>query len=498
MPSNSLLDTIVGQIATKSAPSFDNTSYEPTPEQSHILSLAASGNSNLMINAYAGTGKTATLEMIERAVTTTPILYLVFNKRNQQEAEQRMLSTTRCKTLNGLGHGIWAQAVAKRKLSIPKNKCADILRGIINEAPKKEKDILWDAFWEVLDGVGMAKALGYVPIGAPAHVKSLCTQSDFHARLDQKPDDLVSDLIDAVLRISIKQAYDGLIDFNDQLYMPALFGGTYPRYPLVMVDEAQDLSPINHAMLNKLCKHSRVIAVGDPFQSIYGFRGAVQSGMQILRERFNMVESSLSVSFRCPEAIVLNARWRVPEFKFFKSGGHVEVLKTLSFADIPEGATILCRNNAPLFKLALRLLVGKRSVEVAGAEIGPKLIATMKKMGPDDMSQASLLSAIDDWLNEKLAKGSTSAADMAECMKAFAEFGATLSQAIIYAEHLFAQQGSIKLMTGHKAKGLEWNHVIHIDPWLIGVDEQELNLRYVIQTRSKDKYFEVDSAMVMA
>jgi superfamily I DNA/RNA helicase len=78
-------------------------------------------------------------------------------------------------------------------------------------------------------------------------------------------------------------------------------------------------------------------------------------------------------------------------------------------------------------------------------------------------------------------------------MKVFATFGATLGQAVSYAEHMFAQQGTIRLLTGHKAKGLEWDTVYHLDPWLIGDEEQELNLRYVITTRSKDKLFEVNS-----
>jgi superfamily I DNA/RNA helicase len=74
------------------------------------------------------------------------------------------------------------------------------------------------------------------------------------------------------LAINIEQAFRGIIDFDDQIYMPTLFGGSWPQFPLVMIDEAQDLSPINHAMLSKLVKH-RLIAVGDPYQSIYGFRG---------------------------------------------------------------------------------------------------------------------------------------------------------------------------------------------------------------------------------
>ena len=36
-------------------------------------------------------------------------------------------------------------------------------------------------------------------------------------------------------------------------------------------------------------------------------------------------------------------------------------------------------------------------------------------------------------------------------MRVFASYGQTLGAAISYAEHLFAQSGTIHLLTGHKA-----------------------------------------------
>ena len=47
----------------------------PTEEQQHILDLSTQTEDNLLISALAGTGKTSTLELIERAVKTKPILY---------------------------------------------------------------------------------------------------------------------------------------------------------------------------------------------------------------------------------------------------------------------------------------------------------------------------------------------------------------------------------------------------------------------------------------
>ena len=81
-------------------------------------------------------------------------------------------------------------------------------------------------------------------------------------------------------------------------------------------------------------------------------------------------------------------------------------------------------------------------------------------------------------------------------MRVFASHGSTLGTAIAYAEHLFAQRGTIRLLTGHKAKGLEFPTVFHLDPWLCRDEEQDLNLRYVIQTRAMESYYEIDSRAI--
>lgn len=55
-------------------------------------------------------------------------------------------------------------------------------------------------------------------------------------------------------------------------------------------------------------------------------------------------------------------------------------------------------------------------------------------------------------------------------------------------------------MSGHKSKGLEWASVFHLDPWRIPSPfsrkgealEQELNLEYVITTRTKSELTLID------
>jgi superfamily I DNA/RNA helicase len=472
----------------------------PTQEQQDILDADRSSNANLMINALAGTGKSATLKLLDMAHTKSEArLYLVFAKRNQLEAvaDQKagaFSALTSIKTFNGLGHGIWAKAIA-HPIALDKTKSRTLFRELVDGLNRTDASDAWKSYQVIMDGVEKAKALGYVPTDVK-RVSPLISRTDLHHAMDETPNEYAAELIDQLLRESIRRAYLGLIDFNDQIYMPALFGGPFPRFQRIMVDEYQDQSPVNHALLARLVK-GHLIGVGDPFQNIYGFRGAKAGGMAAAVETYGMTELPLSVSFRCPQAIVEAARWRVPHFQWSRPGGEVNELERMAGADFPDDATIICRNNAPLLRMAFRLISAGRSVTVVGSELGPRLVAIMKKLGPDSMSRKDLIDAIEFWREQKLMANSKSANDLADCMRVFADHGSTLSSAVSYAEHLFAQQGTIRLLTGHKSKGLEFNNVYWLDPDLCSSHEQDRNLAYVITTRSMNKLNVVDSSSIL-
>lgn len=476
--------------------------HTPTPEQQAILDHQASKSApNLMINALAGTGKSATLKMLDLVHKTKPAIYLVFNVRNKDEALKaqksgEFSSTTIIKNFNGCGHGIWAKAISGN-IALDKQKTRNIWRGMIDDMSRPDAQEAWSYYSVVLDGIERAKAIGYVPTKIKFPHKSLITATDLSRAMDEIPSPEALALIDELLTISIKQAYDGVIDFNDQIYMPALFGGVFPKFPRVMVDEYQDQNPVTHEFIRKLVGDRRLIGVGDPLQNIYGFRGAKAAGMESAIEQYSMDTLPLSVSFRCPQAIVENARWHAPTFQWTKPGGSVETPNCVTSADIADGGTIICRNNAPLLRMAFKLISVGRSVTVVGSELGPRLIAIMKKLGDATMTRKSMYTTIEEWREARLVAGSKSANDLADCMRVFAEHGDTLSTAISYAEHIFAQSGTIQLVTGHKSKGLEYDDVYFLDEHLLDDRDQDLNLRYVIQTRSQNKLTMLDSSRIL-
>lgn len=470
-----------------------------TTEQEAIIHAARTTKSNLLINALAGAAKTTTLEFLCKYMPVQPTLSLAFNKRIAEEMTSRLPGHVTSKTMNAVGHRVWAAATGRRMV-VDTRKSYSLLKSLVDALPSDDRREAYHDFSDTLRIIAFAKRSGYIPPSI-TYGKPLINEETFYDSLEEPPTGLQRQLVDAVLVSSIRAAYDGQIDFDDQLYMPTLFGGSFPKFPLVLGDEIQDFSAINIAMLIKLVT-GRFIGVGDPWQSIYAFRGAQCTGMSTIQDKFNCVPYPLSVSFRCPRAIVEAVRWRVPHMQYRKEGGHVETIDLLEIGQIPDGAAIICRNNAPLFRLAIKLLSNGRGVHLVGSDLGPGLIKTLKKLGHEALTTDEVLEEIDDWERERLAKVKNKAAtaDKADCLRVFAEFGATLGGAITYCESLFAGRGAIQLLSGHKSKGLEWDVVYHLDPWRIPSPfatspedlEQEKNLRYVISTRAKETLYEID------
>lgn len=472
--------------------------HKPTAEQQSIIDAATGTTDNLIINAYAGAAKTTTLFLIADALAKSSpkmeILCLAFNKKIAAEMSAKLPPSCVCMTLNGLGHRVWSQALMGKRLRVDPSKTYKIMKELIEQYPRSVKNELYPMMSVLMKTVDHAKMAGMVPAGKwEKRGKPICTQHDYFVSQEYNFTEVEEEVIVNTLSKSIDSAFKGYCDFNDQIYMPTIFGGVFPYYKLTMVDEAQDLSPLNHVMLMKIVGKRRLIAVGDECQAIYGFRGADDDSMTSLRKLFDMKQMNLTISFRCPTRVVEEAQWRAPEMKApeWAKEGKVEVLDTWSADDLEENATILCRNNSPLFHIAIKLLREGRAVELGGKDIIKTLTKTMLKFGESSMPRDSILDAIDDWENAEKAKLKKHAwdriEDYAQCMRLFAAQGKTLGDAIYYAQHISEMCAPLKLMTIHKSKGLEFDNVYILDESLIQRKGQDLNVRYVAITRAIEK-----------
>lgn len=87
------------------------------------------------------------------------------------------------------------------------------------------------------------------------------------------------------------------------------------KYPVLVVDEYQDLGHALHSMVMGLCFRTgiRLFAVGDADQSIYGFTGANPDLLQRLSERDGVETIRLRFNYRCGSRIVTASQYALGE-----------------------------------------------------------------------------------------------------------------------------------------------------------------------------------------
>lgn len=510
----------------------------PTDEQLAVIAATKVPASNLMITAFAGVGKTTTLVMLAKEIRNVPVLALAFNKKIQLELEKKFPSNFKVQTMNGLGHGAWAKAIGKR-LILDTDKLGKIYKSVVKDMQLQDS-LDKDKFGEILSIVRAARGSGLIPARWEQESGHTGLVPDTREGWEQVLDTLYLEwddqsvaLAKEILSRSIRLAYEGEIDFDDQIYMSALFGGVFPRFPVVLVDEAQDLSPLNHIQLRKVAV-GRLIVCGDPRQAIYAFRGADSYSMENLRSlRDSWVDLPLSLTFRCPRDVVVRQQhhahgYRAAEQNLqgrvldYRQGGEPSdehpngVGRAWSMSEIqaldPGHIAILCRNNAPLFSCALRLLKSGYGVNLLGNDIAKGLITLVRKLFPSlELPVEEAIVVIKEWMDNETSKARANGKDAkvaiirdrGECLLAVCEHGEirTAGGIISRLNSMFDKTSlRITLATGHKAKGQEWPVVVHLDPFRVpsrfairaaeaGYNvpmEQDLNLKYVIETRTKD------------
>ena len=76
---------------------------------------------------------------------------------------------------------------------------------------------------------------------------------------------------------------DGCIDFDDMIWLPVVLDLPQRKFDRVFIDECQDLNRSQIELSLRAVKpDGRILAVGDPHQAIYSFRGL---GRARVRER---------------------------------------------------------------------------------------------------------------------------------------------------------------------------------------------------------------------
>lgn len=227
-----------------------------TPEQTAILDKAPT--SSFRVIAGAGCGKTSTLELFSKKWTRHRGLYLAFNTAIAKEARARFSTQIEARTANSYAYrslniGQMGRKVQGRYMARDIWRLEKILDRKANSTPDT-----------------VLKTLSNFLISEGSKITSAhCPEPDKQRNVE--------------IRQFVAQAYKYLIAFekHDMPITHDLYLKKFEReqkitgYDYVMVDEAQDLNPVLVSILKK--SELPIVAVGDPNQSIYAFRGAVDA-----------------------------------------------------------------------------------------------------------------------------------------------------------------------------------------------------------------------------
>lgn len=490
--------------------------------QSAIMDAIRATRENIEIEAAAGAGKTSTLEYAIKHVLDAKAfpLYVVFNKRNADEAAERLGDTNAATmTLNALG---WRTLLAGCRKGKRLNLQPDKLWNIIRDTLSKPENKLYGKTVHHLVMLARSEGLGAKVYNPATRKIELFDSSDDASwmevieRYEVSCDDGEQNVYDAielarkVLGESIRAAVeDGVLDFADQNYMIA-HGGMpvkWGEWTHVLVDEAQDLNAVQAEMVAQLvsARKARVIFVGDPWQAIYGFRGALNDSMSTLAARFSCKVLPLSVCWRCDASMIELARTTGAPIEVApgKAQGRTE---TVSRYNTAPGDVVLCRTTAPLISAAYRMIAQGKSAVVLGRDIGAGLCALVKKLRAKSVNE--LEQKMSAWLRDQISEAEESgkpgkaaaAEDKIECLQVLVDqlTGAdrTIPALLATIDSLFSDKAldrAVTFSTIHKAKGREWDKVIILDrhrmpikwasaPWM---QKQEVHCMYVAYTRAR-------------
>ncbi len=378
--------------------------------------------------------------------------------------------------------------------------------------------------WSILNLVGYAKNMG-IGIVCSIDDRSKWTEIAEHfsvkiilrEKSKTKSIDVISWAIE-LLKLSV--ADTKRIDYSDMLFAPLYYNLKLPFFDWILVDEAQDQNLTKLIFINRMChEKTRCFFFGSDYQRIYGFLGCDSKCLEKTKKMFNCKDLPLTTSYRCAVSICDFARQNgMLDIEAAPNAKLGKVHEGLSYKEImddpinffdPKGF-VLCRNNAPIIRMALHLVKENIPVNLISEDLHAKFVAEIKGLKSTDIlelkreARQKRKDIIEAYLDLGQKKEASNQEDMWDSILAFIDRGIELNldkkalckfiKEFFAVKHKWGEQREIlTLMTIHKSKGLEAEKIYFLFPELIPSRyavknwevEEEQNLFCVAATRAK-------------
>lgn len=331
-----------------------------------------------------------------------------------------------------------------------------------------------------------------------------------------------------------------VIDYTDMLYLPYKWNlQPVRKYEFLFIDECQDLSKAQFAIAAKYGKKGgRILAVGDPSQSIYGFTGADINSFNRVKEYTQANQLPLTTCFRCPKKVVNLAKTIRTDIVGSKEDEGI--VHSILFEDVVNSAKpgdlIISRLRAPIVLLVFSFIDKNIKVQIHEDEVSEIINEIKNIFKQNELNQiiSSLSYGFDDlktevmnrwnWIIQKNSERITDSTERnmyIENEKKYLEKKLgflhkkyeqwkndcdTLNDILKrIKDYISSTDNVIKLSTIHRAKGLE-----NIRVFILNYDElpffrlqqkdwerkQEINLKYVAITRALSELYLIENKKI--
>ncbi len=489
--------------------------FTPSKYNLDIFEEVKSGQNNIVIDAVPGSGKTTTImESIKYVQPGLSVLVLAFNKSVKENAERKIKEeglSAKVQTYHGLG----LQAISRSFLCpsgkypvVDEKKCYNIITQLLDQKYTDLRQDEANAYKPIIKRiVSYCKALNPPEINKKT-VEYLIDKYNIYSDKVEPEIKRLTEMVAETLnqcKIQFKT-----IDYDDMLWYPIVYNLKMPYlYDRIFSDETQDTSPVQIELLLKTIKpNGKIVAVGDCNQAIYGFRGADSEAMPNVIKALNAKVMPLSITYRCPTKHVEKLKTfyhGLEAAPWAKEGSIIKLSKDKMSESVKNGDAIICRNTAPLIKLAFQLIRGGHKVVVKGRDIGDGLIAIINARKAKNMDD--FLDRLKTWKENEISKlakidgNPETIIDKYDCLIVLSEECKDVACLKAKIAAIFDNTNApIEFSTVHRFKGDERDRVFILCPELMPSSyaktaeefRQEKNCQYIAYSRSKDTIFEVN------
>lgn len=277
-----------------------------SPHQKKVEEVYLSTPVHIMMRALAGSGKTTMLKHLASfREASQRIVYMAFNKKNAVEGAKKLPREVASMTTHRFC-GMWLRdnmKLPQRQDSGKNYRIMEEVYPLIDRRNKARKRVR-SASFRLLN---LSKHYACRPDDGDA-IKAVMDKYTFDLESDGEAMTVVENVMEA-LSMSLPGKLDGMIyNYDDMLWWPIVLGLDPPKYDVLLADEVQDFNRCQIEIVQRMMDQGcRVVAVGDPFQAVYRFRGADNKAFGLLAETLasgdaGCQELVLPTNYRCGKA----------------------------------------------------------------------------------------------------------------------------------------------------------------------------------------------------